>query len=58
MYYLWEREDVNNGFLKIIEGYEDIPFDVEKYKNYITKDIPYDEKKIFTQYPYKIYEPL
>ena len=45
MYYLWEREDVNDGFLKIIEGYEDIPFDVEKYKNYITKDIPYDEKK-------------
>ena len=46
LYYLWEREDINNGFLKIIEGYEDIPFNIEKYKSY-SKDInvSYKEKK-------------
>lgn len=58
MYYLWEREDVNDGFLKIIEGYEDIPFDVEKYKNYLTKDIPYDEKKSLPNIRIKYMSPF
>ena len=48
MYYLLKREDVNSGLLKITEGYEDIPFNIEKYESY-SKDtnISYKEKNFY-----------